>query len=96
MDSTFAKPDLAYFLIGYEPHDQNARQLEELLASLNAKRVSSCEWVLKAERGSTLELYRTIGSCDVRGFFAQQLSDGFDWHKIAYQADDLLSHLKIS
>jgi hypothetical protein len=87
---------MAHYLIGYEPSDPNASVLEEHLASLSARRVSACEWVLKAEPGKTLELYRTIGKDDVRGFFAQQLSDGYDWHKIVFQADVFLSRRKAS
>jgi hypothetical protein len=90
------KSRMAHYLIGYEPRDPNAPHLEEHLKTLSARRVSSCEWVLRAEPGKTLEFYRTIGRWEVRGFFAQQLSEGYDWHKIAFQADTFLSRLKVS
>jgi hypothetical protein len=91
-----AKLISAHYLIAYEPHDPHAPQLEEYLTNLCARRVSSCEWVLKAQPGKTLELYRTVGRFDVSGFFAQQLSEGYDWHKIAFEADVLFSRLRPS
>jgi hypothetical protein len=87
---------MAHYLIGYEPNDPNAPELEQCLTHLCARRVSSCEWVLKAESGKTLDFYRTIGRFNVRGFFAQQLSGKYDWHKIAFEADVLFSRLKAS
>ena len=90
------QPGMAHYLIGYQPEDPNAHDLEELLATLRACKVSSCEWVLRAEPGKTLEFYRTLGRFDVRGFFAQQLSEGYDWHKIAFEADALFSRQKAS
>jgi hypothetical protein len=87
---------MAHYLIGYELGGPNVPVLEKHLANLAARRVSSCEWVLKAESGKTLDLYRTVGKDDVRGFFAQQLSEGYDWHKIVFEADALFSRLKAS
>lgn len=90
------QPATAHYLIGYVPGEPHARELEKHLVVLSAQRVSSCEWVLRAAPGKTLELYRTIGRFDVKGFFAQQLSDGHDWHKIAFAASALISRLKAS
>ncbi len=60
----------AHYLIGYEHGDPNAPELEERLTDLCGRKVSSCEWVLRAEPGKTLEFYRTLGRFEVRGFFA--------------------------
>lgn len=94
ISKTAKQSDKVYYLIGYEPSDPNRTQLEEHLRSRCAQRISSCEWMLKEEPGKTLDLYRTIGRFDVRGFFAQQLSKRYDWHKIVIQAQDFFARPK--
>lgn len=90
------QPVTVHYLIGYQSGDPHVQELEDHLVAVGARRVSSCEWVLKAAPGKTLELYRTIGRFDVKGFFAQQLSEGYDWHKLAYEADAFFSRVKAS
>jgi hypothetical protein len=91
------QPAVAHYLIGYEPSDPRAAELEDCLIDMGAQRVSRCEWVLKTEPGNTLELYRSLGRrFDVRGFFAQQLDGAHDWDSIVVEADVFFALLKSS